>query len=59
LAKELVNLNVDLIVAVGGPPSARAAKAATTRIPIVFVSGSAVQSGIVPSLARPAEQTEV
>ena len=53
LAKELVALGVDLIVSVGGPTAARAAKAATTSIPIVFVSGSAVEAGIVSSLARP------
>src|SRR5262245_41996006 len=47
LAKELVALGVDLIVSVGGPSAARAAKAATTSIPIVFVSGSAVEAGIV------------
>src|SRR5262245_58819458 len=47
LAKELVALGVDLIVSVGGPPAARAAKAATTSIPIVFVSGAAVEAGIV------------
>jgi putative ABC transport system substrate-binding protein len=53
LAKELVALDVDLIVSVGGPSAARAAKAATTSIPIVFVSGAAVEAGIVSSLARP------
>lgn len=53
LAKQLVGLNVDMIVSVGGPPTARAAKAATDRIPIVFVSGGALQAGIVSSLARP------
>ena len=53
LAKELVALGVDLIVSVGGPTAARAAKAATTSIPIVFVSGSPVEAGIVSSLARP------
>jgi len=53
LAKELIALGVDLIVSVGGPTAARAAKAATTSIPIVFVSGSAVEAGIVSSLARP------
>ena len=53
LAKELVALGVDLIVSVGGPTAARAAKAATTSIPIVFVSGSAVEAGIVSGLARP------
>src|SRR5262249_44116650 len=51
LAKELVALGVDLIVSVGGPSAARAAKAATTSIPIVFVSGSPVEAGIVSSLA--------
>jgi putative ABC transport system substrate-binding protein len=53
LAKELVDLNLDLIVSTGGPPAARAAKAATTTIPVVFVSGSALEAGIVSSLARP------
>ena len=53
LAKELVALDVDLIVSVGGPTAARAAKAATTSIPIVLVSGAAVEAGIVSSLARP------
>jgi len=53
LAKELIGLNPDLIVAAGGPPAARALKSATTTIPVVFVSGSAVAAGIVSSLARP------
>jgi putative tryptophan/tyrosine transport system substrate-binding protein len=53
LAKELAGLNPDLIVSVGGPSAARAAKAATTSIPVVFVSGKAVEAGIVASLARP------
>src|SRR5262249_26585932 len=53
LARELVSLNLNLIVSVGGPPAARAAKAASARIPIVFVSGSPVEAGIVSSLARP------
>ncbi|MGH7311072.1 MAG: ABC transporter substrate-binding protein [Candidatus Rokuibacteriota bacterium] len=53
LAKELVSLNPDLIFSSGGPPTARAAKAATTTIPVVFVSGRAVAEGIVSSLARP------
>src|SRR5262252_6021829 len=53
LSEELVALGVDLIVSVGGPTAARAAKAATTSIPIVFVSGRAVEAGIVSNLARP------
>ena len=53
LARELIGLNLDLIVSAGGPPTARALKSATTTIPIVFVSGSAVAAGIVSSIARP------
>jgi putative ABC transport system substrate-binding protein len=54
LAKELVSLNLDLIVSTGGSPTVRAAKTATTTVPIVFVTGSAVADGIVSNLARPA-----
>jgi putative ABC transport system substrate-binding protein len=54
LAKELVSLNLDLIVSAGGDPTVRAVKAATTTVPIVFVTGSAVAAGIVSNLARPA-----
>jgi putative ABC transport system substrate-binding protein len=53
LAKELVGLNVDLIFAIGGIPSARAAKAATKTIPIVFFARDPVAAGIVSSIARP------
>ena len=53
LAAELVRLNVDLILT-HGAPGARAAKAATTTIPIVTaISGEAVATGLVQSLARP------
>src|SRR4029434_888901 len=45
--------NVDVIVSTGGPPAARAAKAATKTLPVVFVSGSAVEAGIVSNLGRP------
>jgi putative tryptophan/tyrosine transport system substrate-binding protein len=53
LAADLVRLKVDLIVATGGPP-ARAAKKATTTIPIVMATaGDPVGTGLVASLARP------
>jgi putative ABC transport system substrate-binding protein len=53
LAKELVRLNVDVILAASAP-AARAAKEATTTTPIVFVTGNdPVRAGFVASLARP------
>ena len=51
-AAELVSAKVDLIVAFG-TPAARALLAATSTIPVVFISGDPVGSGLVKSLARP------
>jgi putative ABC transport system substrate-binding protein len=52
LAGELVRLHVDVIVAIG-TPHARAAKEATSTIPIVTVLvGDPLGSGLVASLAR-------
>ena len=54
LAGELVRRPVNMIVAVGGEPSARAAQAATSTIPIVATfSADPVASGLVASLSRP------
>ena len=53
LARELVNLKVDLIVT-RGTPAVLAAKRTTATIPVVMAaSGAPVESGIVASLARP------
>ena len=53
-ARELVRHGVDIIVTSEASNAALAAKAATTRIPIVFIGGSdPVGLGLVKSFARP------
>jgi len=52
LAADLAQLKVDVIVALY-VPCALAAKQATRDIPIVILAGDPVETGIVPSLARP------
>jgi len=53
IAVEFVKQNVDVITT-ANEPALRAAKQATTTIPIVMISiGDPVRAGLVPSLARP------
>jgi putative ABC transport system substrate-binding protein len=54
LVTDLVNRNVSVILAVGGSDPARLAKAATNKIPIVFVSAAdPVRAGLVTSFSHP------
>jgi putative ABC transport system substrate-binding protein len=54
MAADLVRREVNILVAGGGEPSPRAAKAATSTIPILFIMGSdPVRAGLVESYRRP------
>jgi putative ABC transport system substrate-binding protein len=53
LASELADLHVTVLFAAGGSPSALAAKASTSTIPIVFLASDPVILGLVSSLNQP------
>jgi len=53
LIKDLLELKPDLILSGGGQPTALAVKAATTTVPVVFITGDPVAEGIVASLSHP------
>jgi putative ABC transport system substrate-binding protein len=52
LAREVVSRNPDVIVA-STDPIARAVRAATDTIPIVWIGGDPIQAGFATSFARP------
>jgi putative tryptophan/tyrosine transport system substrate-binding protein len=54
MAADLVRRHVTAIFTAGGPGTAQAARAATSSIPIIFVSGTdPVDAGLVSNLGRP------
>jgi putative ABC transport system substrate-binding protein len=54
MAADLVSRRVNVLTAVGGDPSPRAAKRATSTVPIVFgMGGDPVSDGLVESFNRP------
>jgi putative tryptophan/tyrosine transport system substrate-binding protein len=53
LSSDLVDVHASVIFAAGGSPTAFAAKAATSNIPIVFVASDPVLLGLVRSLNQP------
>ena len=53
LVSELLALKPDVIVSTGGVPAAMAVKAATSSVPVVFITGDPLAEGLVASLSKP------
>ena len=53
LIQELLVLKPDLVFSTGGQPTILAVKAATTTVPVLFITGDPVAEGVVSSLSRP------
>jgi putative ABC transport system substrate-binding protein len=53
MIQELLALKPDLVFSTGGPPTILAVKAATTSVPVVFITGDPLAEGVVSSLSRP------
>jgi len=53
LIRDLLELKPDLVFSGGGQPTALAVKAATTTVPVIFITGDPVAEGIVASLSHP------
>ena len=53
LVNELLSVKPAVILSSGGLPTILAVKAATTTVPVVFITGDPVAEGIVSSMAKP------
>jgi putative ABC transport system substrate-binding protein len=53
LIQELLALKPELVISAGGQPTILAVKAATSNLPVIFITGDPVAEGIVSSLSRP------
>jgi len=53
MIQDLLALKPDLVFSTGGPPTILAVKAATTSVPVIFITGDPLAEGVVSSLSRP------
>jgi putative tryptophan/tyrosine transport system substrate-binding protein len=53
MIRDVLALKPDVVFSTGGPPTILAVKAATTTVPVVFITGDPLAEGVVSSLSRP------